>query len=43
MMPIHRKVVFREIKRKLNKKEKIAVVSMQIMEAGIDVDFNCDI
>ncbi|MCA6072989.1 MAG: CRISPR-associated helicase Cas3' [Endomicrobium sp.] len=43
MMPVHRKVVLRKIKRKLNRKEKIVVVSTQVIEAGIDVDFNCGI
>ncbi|MDR0820737.1 MAG: CRISPR-associated helicase Cas3' [Endomicrobium sp.] len=43
MMPVHRKIVLRAIKRKLNKKEKIVVVSTQVIEAGIDIDFNCGI
>ncbi|MCA6069928.1 MAG: CRISPR-associated helicase Cas3' [Endomicrobium sp.] len=43
MMPVHRKVVLRKIKRKLNRKEKIVVVSTQVIEAGIDIDFNCGI
>ncbi|GHT09263.1 CRISPR-associated helicase/endonuclease Cas3 [Endomicrobiia bacterium] len=43
MMPIHRKIVLRAIKRKLNKRKKIAVVSTQVIEAGIDIDFNCGI
>jgi CRISPR-associated endonuclease/helicase Cas3 len=43
MMPIHRRIVLRKIKRKLNRKEKIVVVSTQVIEAGIDIDFNCGI
>jgi CRISPR-associated endonuclease/helicase Cas3 len=43
MMPIHRKAVLQQIKNKLDTKQKIILVSTQVIEAGIDIDFNCGI
>jgi CRISPR-associated endonuclease/helicase Cas3 len=43
MMPIHRKWVLRCIKKDLRNKKRMIVVSTQVIEAGVDVDFNCGI
>jgi CRISPR-associated endonuclease/helicase Cas3 len=43
MIPVHRKWVLRKIKRDLKNGKKIIVVSTQVVEAGIDIDFNCGI
>lgn len=37
----HRKEVIAEIRKALQQKEKIIVVSTQLIEAGIDFDFSC--
>jgi len=39
IVPIQRKARIRKIKCKLNKKEKIIVISTQVIEAGVDLDF----
>jgi CRISPR-associated endonuclease/helicase Cas3 len=41
MYPIHRKRVIEDIRKCLNNKEKIVVVSTQLIEAGVDLDFPC--
>ncbi|MDR0571500.1 MAG: CRISPR-associated helicase Cas3' [Rickettsiales bacterium] len=45
MMPIHRKWILRCIKQDLNPKNKtkLIVVSTQVIEAGVDIDFNSGI
>ena len=37
----HRASVVKEIKEKLGKKEKILCISTQLIEAGVDIDFDC--
>lgn len=37
----HRKSILDEIRRALSRREKIIVVSTQLIEAGIDFDFSC--
>ncbi len=39
MYPIHRSAVIEDIKRKLKNKEDCIVVSTQLIEAGVDLDF----
>lgn len=39
MMPCHREQVIKEIKRRLHEKLPCRVVSTQLIEAGVDVDF----
>lgn len=39
MCPAHRKQVLKEIRRRLNKKEVCQLVSTQLVEAGVDLDF----
>lgn len=41
LYPAHRKWVIDEIRKDLSAKEKIIVVSTQLIEAGIDFDFSC--
>lgn len=41
MCPDHRKKTISSIIRDLNKKRRIAVVSTQLVEAGVDIDFPC--
>lgn len=41
MCPAHRKVVIQEIRQKLKKNEPIICISTQLIEAGVDVSFNC--
>jgi CRISPR-associated endonuclease/helicase Cas3 len=43
MCPVHRKNVLGQINVNLEKKQKLIVVSTQVIEAGIDIDFNCGI
>lgn len=43
MMPVHRNWILRCIKRGLKEKRKLITVSTQVIEAGVDVDFNCGI
>lgn len=40
LCPAHRKQTIKEIKEKLTAKEKIICVSTQLIEAGVDVDFD---
>lgn len=39
MCPVHRRVVLEEIRRRLKAKEACRVVSTQLVEAGVDLDF----
>ncbi|MDD2402095.1 MAG: CRISPR-associated helicase Cas3' [Clostridia bacterium] len=39
MCPIHRQDTFKEIKKRLKEKKSCKVVSTQLIEAGVDVDF----
>lgn len=41
MCPAHRKKILEEVKRKLKSGEKIVCISTQLIEAGVDVSFNC--
>lgn len=41
MYPKHRKEVLEEIRTRLAKKEKCIVVSTSLVEAGVDLDFDC--
>jgi CRISPR-associated endonuclease/helicase Cas3 len=41
MYPEHRRAVLREIKARLGNNERCVVVSTQLIEAGVDVDFPC--
>lgn len=43
MMPVHRKWILRCIKRGLKEGKKLIAVSTQVIEAGVDIDFNCGI
>ena len=38
---VHRKSIIDDIRRALSGREKIIVVSTQLIEAGIDFDFSC--
>jgi len=40
LLPIHRKTVIDTVRQKLKDKEKIILVSTQVVEAGIDLDFD---
>lgn len=40
LCPIHRKKKIKEIKKRLGEGEKIICISTQLIEAGVDVDFN---
>jgi|Wag4MinimDraft_15_1082655.scaffolds.fasta_scaffold00228_7 CRISPR-associated endonuclease/helicase Cas3 len=40
ILPLHRRERINEIKEKLEKKEKIIVVSTQVVEAGVNFDFD---
>jgi len=39
LIPIHRKILIEEIKKKLENEEKIIVISTQLIEAGVDLSF----
>ncbi len=39
MAPVHRRKVIEDIKNKLKNKEKCVVISTQLIEAGVDIDF----
>ncbi|SET03583.1 CRISPR-associated helicase/endonuclease Cas3 [Anaerobranca gottschalkii] len=39
MYPAHRRTVIKEIKERLKKGEKCIVISTQLIEAGVDIDF----
>lgn len=39
LLPIHRKERINEIKEKLKKGKKLTLISTQILEAGVDIDF----
>jgi len=39
MYPLHRKQTIKKIKEKLNNKEDCVVISTQLIEAGVDIDF----
>ncbi|SHJ84052.1 CRISPR-associated endonuclease/helicase Cas3 [Anaerobranca californiensis DSM 14826] len=39
MYPAHRRTVIKEIKERLKNKEKCIVISTQLIEAGVDIDF----
>ncbi|WP_062354227.1 CRISPR-associated helicase/endonuclease Cas3 [Bacillus kwashiorkori] len=41
MCAAHRKEILDEIREKLNKREKIICVSTQLIEAGVDISFEC--
>ena len=41
MCPHHRKKIIKHITEDLDKKRRIAVVSTQLVEAGVDLDFPC--
>jgi CRISPR-associated endonuclease/helicase Cas3 len=41
MCPAHRMKVIREIRRRLEERLKCIVVSTQLIEAGVDIDFPC--
>jgi CRISPR-associated endonuclease/helicase Cas3 len=43
MCPAHRKNVLGQININLEKRQKVIVVSTQVIEAGVDIDFNCGI
>lgn len=40
LLPIHRQKRIQEIKDKLSRREKIILVSTQVVEAGVDLDFD---
>ena len=40
LIPVHREKRIREIKKKLRKGEKIGLVATQVVEAGVDLDFD---
>lgn len=39
MCPLHRKEILREVRKRLNEGEAVRLVSTQLIEAGVDVDF----
>lgn len=41
MCPAHRKQKIKEMREKLRKKEKIICISTQLIEAGVDISFDC--
>jgi len=41
LCPEHRKTKIKEIRGKLDRKEKIIVISTQLIEAGVDISFQC--
>ncbi|MDI7740984.1 CRISPR-associated helicase Cas3' [Lysinibacillus fusiformis] len=41
MCPAHRKVILEAVRDKLESGEKIVCISTQLIEAGVDVSFNC--
>ena len=41
MCPAHRKKILEEVRKKLKSGEKIVCISTQLIEAGVDVSFNC--
>jgi len=40
-IPEHRKNIIRDIKERLGKGKKIILISTQVIEAGVDLDFDC--
>lgn len=43
LAPVHRKNIIKEIKEKLLNKEQVICVSTQLIEAGVDISFECNI
>jgi len=41
MCPAHRETVFAEIKRRLDTRDPVICVSTQLIEAGVDISFEC--
>lgn len=41
MCPAHRKIKLKEIRALLDKEQPVICISTQLIEAGVDVDFNC--
>lgn len=41
LCPTHRKEILAEVTDRLKKKESVLCISTQLIEAGVDVDFNC--
>ncbi|WP_421663558.1 CRISPR-associated helicase Cas3' [Lysinibacillus telephonicus] len=41
MCPAHRKIMLEEIRKQLKRGERIVCLSTQLIEAGVDVSFNC--
>ena len=41
MCPVHRLEVLAAVKRRLSEKQPVYVVSTQLIEAGVDIDFPC--
>lgn len=40
-IPEHRKNIIRDIKERLGKRKKTILISTQVIEAGVDLDFDC--
>lgn len=41
MCPAHRKIMLEEIRKQLKRGERIVCLSTQLIEAGVDISFNC--
>lgn len=41
MCPNHRTAILEDVKNRLNKKERVICVSTQLIEAGVDISFDC--
>ncbi len=41
LCPAHRKEIFEKVQERLSKKRPVLCISTQLIEAGVDVDFNC--